>query len=220
MNDLIPSFRLSGSVLFEDHEIYKNGMEVSQVRRRVGMVFQKPCMFPTSILENLLFGIKRLERKGKRELLETAEETLREVSLWDHVKDRLHKPAGTLSQGQQQRLAIGRALTMDPSVLLLDEPTASLDIHSAEAIEKLVKGLKDKMTVVLVTHKLEQVERTGDDFIVIDNGKIREAGSTRELIKETNKEKKVGIPHWRRFTEINLLGMIVDQRGIIGKEVP
>ncbi len=190
MNDLEPSFRLSGAVLFEGENIYENGIDVSQFRKKVGMVFQKPCMFPSSILENLLFGIKRLERRKKRELMEIAEGTLKKVLLWDHVKDRLHRPAGNLSQGQQQRLAIGRALTINPSVLLLDEPTASLDIQSAEAIEKLVKNLKDKMTVVLVTHKLEQVKRIANDVIAIKNGKVFEGGSTKKKNQETAQEMK------------------------------
>lgn len=190
MNDLIPSFRLSGSVLFENQEIYKNGVDVSQIRRRVGMVFQKPCMFPTSILENLLFGIKRLRGKGKKDLWGMAEEKLKEVSLWEHVKDRLHQPAETLSQGQQQRLAIGRALTMEPSVLLLDEPTASLDVHLAYDIEKLLKGLKNKMTVIMVTHNLEQVKRTADDIIVMDNGKIHETGVAKTVLQEKSEETK------------------------------
>jgi len=190
MNDLIPSFRLSGSVLFENQEIYNNGVDVSRIRRRVGMVFQKPCMFPTSILENLLFGIKCLGGKGRKDLLEIAEEKLKEVSLWEHVKDRLHQPAETLSQGQQQRLSIGRALTMEPSVLLLDEPTASLDAHLAQAIEKLVKGLRNKMTVVMVTHNLEAVKRTADDIIVMDNGKICETGAAKTIFQEKSEEIK------------------------------
>lgn len=179
MNDSFSGFQCRGSVLFETQNIYHQSVDPSWIRRKVGLVFQKPCVFPTSIRENLLFGIKHLKMRKKIDYEAITEENLRAVSLWDDVKDRLNHPAGELSQGQQQRLTIARALTVQPRVLLMDEPTASLDQQSVMAIENLVKSLKEKMTLVIVTHKEDQVQRIADDVVFMGEGKIR----IRESVK-------------------------------------
>jgi phosphate transport system ATP-binding protein len=167
MNDLIPSFRCRGSVIFKGRDIYSHALDVNILRQKVGMVFQEPCVFPVSIYDNVLFGLRRLIRRRKSAYPMIVEETLKAVFLWEEVKDRLYGPAIELSQGQQQRLTIARALAVYPQVLLLDEPTSSLDNKSSMAIEELLKGLKEKLTIILATHKLKQVERLADDVISI-----------------------------------------------------
>ncbi len=167
MNDLISSFRCNGSVIFDGKDIYNHALDVNLLRQKVGMVFQEPCVFPGSIYDNVLFGIRRLVQRRKSAYPMIVEETLKAVFLWKEVKDRLHKPAVELSQGQQQRLTIARALAVEPQVLLLDEPTSSLDDKSSMAIEELLKDLKGKLTIILATHKLKQVERLADDVISI-----------------------------------------------------
>lgn len=165
MNDLIPSFRCVGKVIFNNNDIYCRTLDVNLHRQNVGMVFQEPCVFPVSIYDNVIFGMRRFNHKRKSEYPAIVEETLKTVFLWKDVKDKLHKPAIELSQGQRQRLCMARAMAVEPQVLLLDEPTSSLDHKSSEAIEDLLTGLKEKLTIVLATHKLEQVERIADDVI-------------------------------------------------------
>lgn len=184
MNDLIPGFRCSGEVLLEDKDIYNNGIKINFLRQNVGMVFQKPCIFPKSIYENVLFGIKHLHYKRKSEFSLIVEETLKAVSLWSEVMNKLHTSALELSQGQQQRLSIARALSVGPMVLLMDEPTSSLDHKSASAIEELVKQLSSKLTIIMVTHKLEQAKRIADDVIFMCDEKICESGRVDQLFKE------------------------------------
>ena len=186
MNDSFLAFRFTGSVLFETQNIYHQSVDPSWIRRKVGLVFQKPCVFPTSIRENLLFGIKHLKMRQKADYEAITEENLRAVSLWDDVKDRLNHPAEELSQGQQQRLTIARALTVQPRVLLMDEPTASLDSQSVMAIEKLVKSLKEKMTLVIVTHKGDQVQRIADDVVFMGEGKISKIESIQSAFPSTS----------------------------------
>ncbi|MGR3218446.1 MAG: phosphate ABC transporter ATP-binding protein [Candidatus Anammoxibacter sp.] len=184
MNDLIPAFQCKGRVMFNGHDIYNNGIGVNQLRQDVGMVFQKPCIFPKSIYDNVLFGVRHLHSKRRSEFQHIVEETLKSVSLWNEVKDKLHHSALELSQGQQQRLSIARALAVEPKVLLMDEPTSSLDHKSASAIDELVKNLRGQLTVIMVTHKLEQAKKIADDVIFMCDGKICESGQANQLFKE------------------------------------
>ena len=163
MNDRIAEFHLTGQVLMKGENIYHPDVDVYELRRRVGMIFQKPCVFPKSIFENVLFGVKhRIDKKDYEPLVERV---LTEVNLWKEVKDRLKNLATTLSVGQQQRLAIARTLAVGPEVLLLDEPTSSLDPESAAAIESLIESLKTHHTILLVTHLHEQAEKVSDNLI-------------------------------------------------------
>ena len=163
MNDRIAEFHLAGQVLMKGKNIYHSDVDVYELRRRVGMIFQKPCVFPKSIFENVLFGVKhRIDKKDYEPLVERV---LTEVNLWKEVKDRLKNLAKTLSVGQQQRLAIARTLAVGPEVLLLDEPPSSLDPESAAAIESLIESLKTHHTILLVTHLHEQAEKVSDNLI-------------------------------------------------------
>ena len=163
MNDRIAEFLLAGQVLMKGENIYHPDVDVYKLRRRVGMIFQKPCVFPKSIFENVLFGVKhRIDKKDYEPLVERV---LTEVNLWKEVKDRLKNLATTLSVGQQQRLAIARTLAVGPEILLLDEPTSSLDPESAAAIESLIDSLKTHHTILLVTHLHEQAEKVSDNLI-------------------------------------------------------
>ena len=163
MNDRIAEFHLAGQVLMKGKNIYHPDVDVYKLRRRVGMIFQKPCVFPKSIFENVLFGVKhRIDKKDYEPLVERV---LTEVNLWKEVKDRLKNLATTLSVGQQQRLAIARTLAVGPEILLLDEPTSSLDPESAAAIESLIDSLKTHHTILLVTHLREQAEKVSDNLI-------------------------------------------------------
>ena len=189
MNDLTPSFECKGSVLFDGHDIYNNGTKVSQLRQHVGMVFQKPCIFPKSIYDNVLFGVRQLYRMKKAEHQQIVEETLKAVYLWGEVKDKLRSSALELSQGQQQRLTIARALAVKPRVLLLDEPTSSLDHKSGAAIDALINNLKGEITVIMVTHKLDQARRIADDVVFMCDGMICEAGTSKQIFETPGKSE-------------------------------
>ncbi|MFQ5671522.1 MAG: phosphate ABC transporter ATP-binding protein [Nitrospinales bacterium] len=181
MNDKIDGFRVQGRVFVHGNEIYSNGIDVNRLRRKVGMVFQKPCIFPKSILDNVVFGLKYLHPERRKEFPDLAERYLREVFLWDEVKDRLRRPGHTLSQGQQQRLAIARALIVRPRTLLMDEPTSALDPKSSRVIEELIVSLKKKHTILLVTHNLEQARRVSDETVFVCEGRVCESGRTPDL---------------------------------------
>ncbi len=168
MNDRIPGFQVEGNVTVLGRDIYDPGINVYELRKRVGMVFQKPCVFPKSIVENVIFGLRFHASPNGASFAERSEQALRDVFLWDEVKDRLHDPAHTLSQGQQQRLAMARTLAVDPEILLMDEPTSALDPKSSRAIEDLILSLKDRHTLVLVTHNVDQAERVAEDVICVD----------------------------------------------------
>ena len=168
MNDRIPGFQVEGRVQVLGRNIYDPGVNVYELRKQVGMVFQKPCVFPKSIYENVIFGLKFHASPNGESFPERSEQALRDAFLWDEVKDRLHDPAHTLSQGQQQRLAMARTLAVDPEILLMDEPTSALDPKSSRAIEDLILSLKDKHTLVLVTHNVDQAERVAEDVICVD----------------------------------------------------
>ena len=183
MNDRMADFRVKGRVLVGGQEIYGNGVDVYRLRQQVGLIFQKPSIFPQSVYENVLFGLKRLRPELKKQYSEQVEETLRQVSLWEEVKDRLHGSAVTLSQGQQQRLAIARTLILEPEILLMDEPTSALDPHSCRAIESLIVSLKGRHTVVVVTHNLDQVRKTADEVVFVCGGQICETGKSGDFFE-------------------------------------
>ncbi len=179
--DLIDEARVSGEVLFRGVNIYDSNVDVTYIRRKIGMVFQKPNPLPMSIYDNVAYGLKIHGVKDKKILDEVVEKYLREVGLWDEVKDRLKEPASKLSGGQQQRLCIARALAVEPEVLLLDEPTASLDPLSANKIEKLLLRLKKQYTIVIVTHNVHQALRLADYVIFIYLGEVVEQGPSHEI---------------------------------------
>jgi phosphate transport system ATP-binding protein len=163
MNDIIPGTRVEGKVLIDGSDIYTSGMDVVQLRRRVGMVFQKSNPFPKSLFENIAYGLRINGMAGsKSELAGRVEESLKQAALWDEVKDRLHDSALAMSGGQQQRLCIARALAVRPDILLMDEPASALDPIATQRIEELVYDLKKKYTIVIVTHNMQQAARVSD----------------------------------------------------------
>ncbi len=162
LNDLIPGLRVSGEVTLHGASIYASGTDPNALRARVGMLFQQPVVFPTSIEENVLFGAKRLRHLPRSERPALTEHALREAALWDEVKDRLRTPASALSVGQQQRLCLARVLAVRPEVILMDEPTSALDPRSTQAIEELILRLKAVHTIVIVTHNVAQARRITD----------------------------------------------------------
>lgn len=181
MNDLVEGVRVQGQVLLDGEDIYDERVDVTRLRRRVGMVFQSPTPFPMSIFDNVAYGL-RLHGVKRREQLETAvEQALRAAAIFDEVKDRLNKNALGLSGGQQQRLCIARALAVGPEVLLMDEATSALDPASTLKIEELMKALREKYTLVIVTHNMQQAARVADDTAFFLGGEIVESGSTDSL---------------------------------------
>jgi phosphate transport system ATP-binding protein len=181
MNDLIEGSRHIGGITLDGEEIYGRGMNLVDLRRRVGMVFQKSNPFPKSIFENVVFGPRVAGLRDKAQLYEIAERSLRRAALWDEVHDRLNDSALNLSGGQQQRLCIARALATDPEVLLLDEPASALDPASTARIEDLVFELKRDYTIVIVTHNMQQAARVSDLTAFFFQGQLIEAGPTDEL---------------------------------------
>jgi phosphate transport system ATP-binding protein len=186
--DLVPGLSVSGDVLFQGASIYRRTlrtMDVDALRARVGMIFQQPVVFPGSIADNVLFGVRHTGRVPRRERPERIEQALREAALWREVEHRLGEPAAGLSVGQQQRLCLARALAGQPEVLLLDEPTSALDPRSTEAIEELVLGLGEQRAVVLVTHNLRQARRLADSLACLavrkGAGEIVESGPCADL---------------------------------------
>jgi len=182
MHDLTPGVRVEGRVLLDGEDVYAPGVDPVVVRRRVGMVFQRPTPFPTmSIFENVVAGLRLLGVRDRGRLSQAAERALRMAALWDEVKDRLHTPAVGLSGGQQQRLSIARALAVEPEVLLMDEPTSALDPISTQAIEDLLEDLKKTVTIVIVTHNMQQAARVSDYTAFFLNGEMIEFGPTERL---------------------------------------
>ena len=162
LTDLIPGLRVSGEVLLHGASIRAPGVDVNALRAKVGMLFQQPVIFPASIADNVLFGAKRLRKLSRSERAELVESALREAALWDETKDRLRAPATSLSVGQQQRLCLARALAVRPEIILMDEPTSALDPKSTQAIEELIVRLKERHTIVIVTHNVAQARRITD----------------------------------------------------------
>jgi phosphate transport system ATP-binding protein len=181
MNELIEGTRHTGDVMLDGEEIYGNAVNLVDLRRRVGMVFQKSNPFPKTVYENVVFGPKVAGLKNRAMLMEICERCLRSAALWDEVKDRLNHSALDLSGGQQQRLCIARALATDPEVLLLDEPASALDPASTARIEDLIFELKRDYTIVIVTHNMQQAARVSDLTAFFFQGKLIEAGPTDQL---------------------------------------
>lgn len=178
MNDLIPSVKIEGDVLIDGENIYHPGTDVVMLRKRVGMVFQRPNPFPMSIYENVVYGPRIHGQNSKRKLDEIVEKSLTAAAIWDEVKDRLRSSAMGLSGGQQQRLCIARLLAVEPEVLLMDEPCSALDPISTMKIEELVTELKQKYTIVMVTHNMQQAARVSDYTAFFLNGDLVECGKT------------------------------------------
>ena len=184
MNDLVPGVRIEGDVRLKGQDIFARDMELTDLRRRVGMVFQKPNPFPMSIYDNITYGPKLHGVRNKAELDELVESSLRGAALWDEVKDRLKKSALGLSGGQQQRLCIARALAVKPEVLLMDEPTSALDPISTSKIEELAMQLKEQYTIVIVTHNMQQAVRISDNTAFFLLGELVEYGKTEEMFSQ------------------------------------
>lgn len=188
MNDLVDACRVEGKIELEGENMYDPHVNVAELRRRVGMVFQKPNPFPKSIYENVAYGLRLQGNPAKRELDEVIEKALKGAALWDEVKDRLHDTALGLSGGQQQRLVIARAIAVEPEVLLLDEPASALDPISTLKIEELIYELKDRYTIVIVTHNMQQAARVSDYTAFMYMGDLVEFGDTDTLF--TNPREK------------------------------
>ena len=184
MNDLVPGVKIEGQLRYRGEDIYDKSVDVNQLRREVGMVFQKPNPFPMSIYDNVAYGPRTHGVKKRAELDEIVEQALRDAAIWDEVKDRLKKNALGLSGGQQQRLCIARALAVKPSVLLMDEPTSALDPISTSRIEELALGLKDRYSIVIVTHNMQQALRISDTTAFFLLGELVEYGDTQTMFSE------------------------------------
>jgi len=181
MNDLVDSCSIDGQITLDKENIYAKGVDVAELRRRVGMVFQKPNPFPKSIFENVAYGLRIQGIKKKRLICETVEWALKSAALWDEVKDRLHESALGMSGGQQQRLVIARTIAVKPEILLLDEPASSLDPISTLKIEELIHELKKNFTIVIVTHNMQQAARVSDYTAFMYMGDLIEFGTTDQL---------------------------------------
>ena len=187
MNDLIPGVKVTGSVLYKEQDVF--AMDVSQLRREVGMVFQKPNPFPMSIYDNVAYGPRTHGIRNKVRLDDIVEQSLRSAAIWDEVKDRLKKNALGLSGGQQQRLCIARALAVEPQVLLMDEPTSALDPISTSKIEELATELKERYTIVIVTHNMQQAARISDRTAFFLLGELVEYGDTEQIFAQPHDKR-------------------------------
>ena len=188
MNDLVDSCRIEGSINLHGENIYAKHVDVAELRRKIGMVFQKPNPFPKSIYENVAYGLRLQGVKHKGTLDEVVESSLRRVGLWDEVKDRMQTNAFGLSGGQQQRLVIARAIAIEPEVILLDEPTSALDPISTARIEELVEELKQDYTIMIVTHNMQQAARVSDFTAYMYLGELIEYGDTKRLFVTPSKK--------------------------------
>ena len=184
MNDLIPGVKITGDVRYRDQDIFAPGTDVNELRREIGMVFQKPNPFPMSIYDNIAYGPRTHGIKNRARLDEIVEKSLRGAAIWDEVKDRLKKNALGLSGGQPQRLCIARALAVEPEVLLMDEPTSALDPISTSKIEELAMQLKEQYTIVIVTHNMQQAVRISDRTAFFLLGELVECGDTQQLFSQ------------------------------------
>ncbi len=181
MNDLIPGTRVEGMISLDGEDINAPRMDVVSLRRRVGMVFQKPNPFPKSIFENVAYGLRLNGMKNAADISDKVEESLRRAAMFDEVKDRLHESALGLSGGQQQRLCIARALAVDPEILLMDEPASALDPIATQKIEESVHELKSRLTIIIVTHNMQQAARVSDRTAFFYMGKLIEEGDTEDM---------------------------------------
>lgn len=189
MNDMVEGCRITGKILLDGDDIFDRKMDVNILRKKVGMVFQKPNPFPMSIYDNIAYGPRTHGIRKRSELDEIVEQSLRNAAIWDEMKDNLKKSALALSGGQQQRLCIARALAVQPDVLLMDEPTSALDPISTSKIEDCVMQLKDKYTIVIVTHNMQQAVRISDKTVFFLLGEIIEEGITEQIFSMPKNQK-------------------------------
>ena len=189
MNDLIPGVKITGDVRYREQDIFAPGTDVNELRREIGMVFQKPNPFPMSIYDNSAYGPRTHGVKNRAKLDEIVEKSLRGAAIWDEVKDRLKKNALGLSGGQQQRLCIARALAVEPEVLLMDEPTSALDPISTSKIEELAMQLKEQYTIVIVTHNMQQAVRISDRTAFFLLGELVECDDTQQLFSQPQDQR-------------------------------
>jgi phosphate transport system ATP-binding protein len=189
MNDYIEGFKRTGNILIGDENIYGENIRIEELRKKVGMVFQKPNPFPKSIYENVVYGLKIQGIKDKKILDEAVERSLTQVTLWDEVKDDLKKSAFALSGGQQQRVCIARTLAVGPSVILMDEPTSALDPISTAKLEQLIYELQKEFTIIIVTHNMQQAARISNDTAFFYMGELIEFGKTKELFTNPKQER-------------------------------
>ena len=189
MNDYVDGFGLKGDILIDGKKIYEKSVKVEELRKQVGMVFQKPNPFPKSIFDNVAYGLRIQGIKDKKFITDRVETSLKQVALWDEVKDELKKSALALSGGQQQRLCIARTLAVEPSVILMDEPTSALDPISTSKIEKLIFELKKQYTIVIVTHNMQQAARISDETAFFYMGELIEFDKTDKIFTNPSEEK-------------------------------
>jgi phosphate transport system ATP-binding protein len=189
MNELIDNTRLTGECLIDEQNIYHKSVQVDELRKKVGMVFQKPNPFPKSIFENVAYGLRVNDVRNKSYISQRVEESLKAAALWDEVKDKLKKSAFELSGGQQQRLCIARALAISPSILLMDEPASALDPISTSKIEELIYSLKKDYTIVIVTHNMQQAARISDKTGFFMLGELIEFNDTKKMFLNPDKEQ-------------------------------
>jgi phosphate transport system ATP-binding protein len=189
MNELIAGTRLEGECLIDNVNIYDKSVQVDELRKKVGMVFQKPNPFPKTVFENVAYGLRVNSMGDKKYITQRVEESLKSAALWDEVKDKLKKSAFELSGGQQQRLCIARALAVSPSVLLMDEPASALDPISTSKIEELIFELKQKYTIVIVTHNMQQAARISDKTGFFMLGELIEFSETKKMFLNPDKQQ-------------------------------
>ncbi|KAF1295782.1 phosphate ABC transporter ATP-binding protein [Enterococcus sp. JM4C] len=189
MNDLIPSVTITGSVMYKGNDIYSPKTDTVELRKEIGMVFQQPNPFPFSIYENVIYGLKLKGVKDKQELDRVVEESLKAASVWEDVKDKLHKSALSLSGGQQQRVCIARVLAVSPEIILLDEPTSALDPISTGKIENLLLELREQYTMIMVTHNMSQASRISDKTAFFLDGHLIEYNDTKKIFLQPEKKE-------------------------------
>ena len=189
MNDLIENVRIEGTVLIDNKNIYERGIKIDELRKKVGMVFQKPNPFPKTLFENVAYGLRLNGISNKDYIEERVVRSLQNAVLWDEVKDKLKKSAFELSGGQQQRLCIARALAIEPSIILMDEPASALDPISTAKIEELIYELKDKYTIVIVTHNMQQAARVSDRTAFFYIGELIEYNDTKEIFTNPQNQR-------------------------------
>ena len=188
MNDLVPSAKVTGKIMYKDGDIYSPKTDMVELRKEIGMVFQQPNPFPFSIYENVIYGLRLKGVKDKAILDEAVEESLKAANIWDEVKDQLHSSALGLSGGQQQRVCIARVLAVNPDILLLDEPTSALDPISAGKIETMLLDLKERYTILIVTHSMQQASRISDRTAFFLNGELIEYDKTKKIFLDPKEQ--------------------------------
>lgn len=189
MNDLVPNCRIEGDILLDGQDIYRKGVDLTKLRKQVGMVFQHPNPFPKSIYDNIAYGPRTHGIKDSKQLDEIVEKSLRQAAIWDEVKDHLDRNALSISGGQQQRICIARAIANEPEVLLMDEPTSALDPISTSKIEDLVDELKKEYSIVMVTHNMQQASRVSDRTAFFYQGRIVEQDDTKKIFTNPSEER-------------------------------